>query len=1335
MKKRILSLLLSITLMASVLPAIPVFAQAWDGSTKTKPEQIDGIYQISSANELAWFAEYVNTLGAEDTGLVSLNAVLTDDIDLGNRPWTPIGLITYVVDAYAGTFDGQNHTVSGLKIDASAGGYGLFGTVNTGTVKNLKVEGEVTSNNVVGGIIGKLQTGTVENCSFSGSVTSTGTSTKGYTGGIIGTVVSKNAVITGCCNTADISGSYAGGILGYTSQSASVSSCYNTGDISGKTRSAGIAGQQSKGEISYCYNTGDSTNGIAGFSNAVITNCYYLNDEASAPGGTATGYEKITDKAALLKNLNAGAQKLFSEDTSNMNDGYPVLTWQLVSGVEVVPVTTVNILGEAVTGAVLTAQALGENEKTATNIEYQWSVSDDGVSFADISDAQSGIFNIPDTADYAGKYIKVTVNGEENSGAFAVIGPVKKSDNLIEKENSDKVKAALASLSLEKTIIKEETNLNLPSQIGDCSVSWSSSNPEIISNTGVVKLPDKNIVTVTLTANVSCGTVSDSKKFTIDVWAKDVDADVYLQNVLDSMKWDFKLLQPVYGEDTNILVKFSNILKSRGYDGVTVTIQSTADESLISANGKINYPAVPEGNTFANGKQVQVYFNLTVDGKTVTYPTSDIYSLLVPWDTADVRKALEASSDNVLTEDAIRADNTDLGSVTSDLNLPSFIDGDKYSFAWITWQSSDEKHLAVSNEKRQSGADSLYNSFTGRVYQDSEEHIVTLTAVITNPSTDITVIRTFDVTISPLSDEQLNQSIDTMKAVLKCYTADKLTNFATKKKLDINAVDNDIQLVIPKNVVTEKELENIHYGKYWDYWNYKFTVTSSDTHVIDINSFRAYVYRPLGEDGSSDKRVTLSVRMESKANPNLYVTKDITVTVKHLSRAEINASLELMDQAKTNYSYGLLGENTDAYSIIDNLTPFKEVVWNSDKSGVDFIYRNADMRGSGIIVDELPGWEEQEDWRLFRTSDRNLISNETLILNETPSKDTFVKINSVLTDETLGKYYTKFQNDKAYDAEALAKFRQLYKQPVSAYVMAVGAGNYTEAFASMPEMLKASSYNAALSSYKRELDKPISVSFTLLGLNGTPIIAKTRETSFTKGATVFDVFKKALADNNIAYTAKGSYISSINGLSEFDYGKSSGWMYTVGDVFVNSYMNAQELSGGEDIVVMYVKDYSLANKPKDSQNNNQSDNADSQEQNGNSSDTIQDKENNNQNNKNQSNNFTDYSADGNKSNSSGSNSKSSVQTVTVNQKSSKSSDKKSIAKNNDNQPESVNGEITSGDKAKDNTVIVQDKDNSQTDAEKKSNKFPIIIGSVLGLLLLAVIIILIILNKRKKDKK
>lgn len=1191
MRKRLLSLLLVFAMVSTLLPNLPgthpakAVSAVWDGETKTEPKtDADGVYQISTGAELAWFADHVNALCAEETGLVDLDAILTDNIDLGGNSWTPISLTTYAVYAYSGTFDGQNHTVSGLEINASAAGCGLFGFVNSGTIKNLKVNGTVKSNNVVGGIIGKLQTGTIENCSMSGSVTSTGTSNKGYAGGIIGMINAANASIKGCFNTAAVSGTYAGGILGYTTKSTAVGHCYNTGRITGSSRSGGIAGQQSSGTISYCYSIGESTNGIVSFSNAAITNCYYLDtntqDETSAPGGTASGYETISDTGSLLSSLNEGAEKLFEEDKVSINNGYPVLTWQLSSAVISVPVTTVHILGDAVTDSVLTAQALGEKEETATNVQYQWAVSENNKTFTNLDNAGSSTFKIPDTADYAGKYIKVIVTGENESSASTVIGPIAKSNALIQKENKEKVQKAIENLSLDSTVVKEASTLKLPDKINGCSVNWTSNNSAVISNTGIVNLPDKNIVSVTLTATVSCGSASDSKEFAIDVWAADIDANVYLQKVLDSMEWNFKSLQPVFGEDTNILVKFKNILKEKGFDGVTVTMQSTADESLISQNGKIYYPAIPEGGSFANGKQVQVFFHLTVDDQTVVYPSSNTYAILVPWDTSDTRSSLESSADTALTESVLCGDNNSLSSVSTDLNLPSCIDGDRYSFAWITWESSDESHLAVSNENRQSGADSLYNPYVGNVLQDSDPHTVTLTASITNPSTDITVTRTFEVTILPLSDEQLNQTLNTMTALLDCYTADKLTDFATKQPLDTAAVEHDIQLVIPKNVVTQQELADLNYGQYWDYWNYTFTVSSSNPDLIEVNSFRANVYRPLGEDSSSDQQASLTVTMTSKSNPNLSVKKEIAVTVKHLSRAEINSALELMDQAKTNYAAGLLGNNTDTYSIIDNLTPYKEIVWNTNKSGVDFIYRNSDMKNNGIVVDELPGWEEQEDWRLFHTSNRELLSNETLILNETPAEDTFVKINSVLTDEIFGKYYTKFQNDESYDAEALAKFKQLYKQPVSTYVMAVGSGNYTDSFSTMPAVLKAAVYSSTLSAFKSEIDKPIHVSFTLLGLDGTTLIDKTEEDSFTAGATVFDVFKKILADNNITYTARGSYVSSINGLSEFDHGDNSGWMYTVGNVFVNSYMNAQELSDGEDIVVKYVTDYEFANVPE-----------------------------------------------------------------------------------------------------------------------------------------------------------
>jgi hypothetical protein len=1166
-----------------------------------EPEIVDGVYQIGNAAQLRWFADKVNEEAAAD-------AVLTSDIDLEGETWTPIAQVTYVADAYAGTFDGQGHRISNLEVKGTGNaGWGLFAVVNGGIVKNVRVSGNIEAGGNIGGIVGKLQTGTIQNCSFEGTITAGGTSTKGYAGGIVGTINLAGAQITGCVNTAAVTGSYAGGIIGFTSKNTTVRGCYNTGTINGSSRSGGLAGQQSAGTISYCYNIGQSQSGICGFSNAAITNCYYANADVAFSGGSATGAEKLTDALlqSLLDNLNNGTESYFKADSAGINNGYPVLAWQQGNAATAVPIESVEITGNAAAGNKLTAQAYGANDANdqkvkATNVTYQWFISlDNKNTYTRIEEAESASYEIPDEADYVGAYLKVTASGAKNSAAYAEAGPIAKSEAMLEKEDEEKVGAALDKLELSVSAVKETTALSLPTELDGCAISWESSRPELISiadGKGEVTLPESGIITVTLTAKMSYGAAAQDKIFKIDVWADEVDADTYLQKVQDSMRWDFSTLQPVYGEDTNIIDKFQQILSDRGFDGVKVTLDTVGDVTLLAPNGTIYYPALPNEDSFAQGKQVKVVFRLTVGGKYVNYPEGNSNALLIPWATDVVKDTLERYTDEVLAEEVLRQDNSGLDEVSSDLYLPSCAgkgEG-KYSFAWISWTSSDEEHLSISNENRESGADSLYNAYVGKIHQDAEPHTVTLTAVLNNPSTDISVTKSFEVLILPLTEEALEQSLNQMQNILNYYTADKLTDYTTKKTLDVSAVVNDIQLVIPKEVLTTDEREALDYGPYWDYWNYKFTVSSSDTDVIEVNGFRAYVYRPIGEDSASDREVTLTVRMASKDNPNLAVTKDIQVIVRHLSRAELNEALMLMDEAQTNYAKGLLKNNADAYSIVNSLTPYQEIVWNESQNSVQFIYTYAERQNTGIAVDEIPGWEKQEDWRLFHSSEKELLSNETLILEETPEENSFVKINSVLTHEVFGKYYTKFRNDSDYDAETLAKFQQLYKQPVSAYVLVLKTDDY-ERYAEMSPEAKADENSEGLIAYKTELDKPISVTFTLLGLNGATWIAATTETSFTKGATVFDVFQKVLGDNNISYKARGSYVSSINGLSEFHYGGSSGWMYTVGGVYVNSCMNAQVLSGGENIVVCYVKDYTLANQSQGSTGNekdNDTDNAD-----------------------------------------------------------------------------------------------------------------------------------------------
>jgi|GEM_PF-7028447 len=128
------------------------FCACTAGETHYQPAVLkNGYYQIGNAGQLFWFANYINTVDR------TANAILTDDIDLENRPWTPIGSTGESSNNFRGHFDGDGHTIKGLYVDVDRAGAGFFGEVRTGTVENFTIYGEVVANtevDYVGGVIG-----------------------------------------------------------------------------------------------------------------------------------------------------------------------------------------------------------------------------------------------------------------------------------------------------------------------------------------------------------------------------------------------------------------------------------------------------------------------------------------------------------------------------------------------------------------------------------------------------------------------------------------------------------------------------------------------------------------------------------------------------------------------------------------------------------------------------------------------------------------------------------------------------------------------------------------------------------------------------------------------------------------------------------------------------------------------------------------------------------------------------------------------------------------------------------------------------------------------------
>lgn len=94
---------------------------------------------------------------------------LADNIpSVGNI--TPIGSNTH---SFAGNFDGNNKTISGLNISVAGNNVGLFGYISGATIKNLTVNGSVKGSSNVGGVVGYALNSTIENVTNNASISST----------------------------------------------------------------------------------------------------------------------------------------------------------------------------------------------------------------------------------------------------------------------------------------------------------------------------------------------------------------------------------------------------------------------------------------------------------------------------------------------------------------------------------------------------------------------------------------------------------------------------------------------------------------------------------------------------------------------------------------------------------------------------------------------------------------------------------------------------------------------------------------------------------------------------------------------------------------------------------------------------------------------------------------------------------------------------------------------------------------------------------------------------------------------------------------------------------
>ncbi|MDO4546051.1 MAG: hypothetical protein Q4C25_07830 [Bacillota bacterium] len=305
--KRLLTVFITLVFVLTAL-AVPSSFAAKDSesgtgdserSTKTIKKDTDWFdeddpkkeYSITTEAQLIGLASLVNEQQErwKDRRFETFEGVtftLNKDIRL-TREWTPIGSGT--VSYFAGIFDGNGHTISGLNIDALTGNTGFFGYV-TGEVRDLNIAGKIKSGDSnSGGIAGQTTASSrIINCSADVEI-----SARDKTGGIVG--YNDNGRVEGCRNFGDISGTIkVGGVVG-ENWGGIISECSNEGVVKSSDRgvatygTGGIAGRSvaSTAEVSQSFNRGEinsvteATGGIVGYTNArnsTVTDCYNLGD-------------------------------------------------------------------------------------------------------------------------------------------------------------------------------------------------------------------------------------------------------------------------------------------------------------------------------------------------------------------------------------------------------------------------------------------------------------------------------------------------------------------------------------------------------------------------------------------------------------------------------------------------------------------------------------------------------------------------------------------------------------------------------------------------------------------------------------------------------------------------------------------------------------------------------------------------------------------------------------------------------------------------------------------------------------------------------------------------
>lgn len=1068
----------------------------------------------------------------------------------------------------AGGLNGNNVTISGCANLAAVTGTTAGGILgywkNTAAIRDCYNTGSVTGSAKAGGIVGQLNKGTIENCYSIGDIGGKA-SQKG------GIFAFSSATVKNCYYTLPEAETFGG----TAAAAAHITSPEGLADKLGNAFKEDTAGANNgypilvwqAGEVVQpdprIELTGSDTlwrtTNDAQPQTTITAACKDMDEDTHVDWTLTEGEGIVTletpegagtaNRSVIVKATADGAGKAVV--TASTADG---ITASIT--IYVIPqITTVELEGVVAVGETVRAKVnvLGGGEYDYENfpkLKIEWryltaadySAGNTGTSsYQEITGTTGREYTIPE--DMAGNYLSFMLYDTVSREYKMLSSPVR-----IATAEERLLKADASALTLDTSDIRAATTIALPAtgSVNGSAITWASSDSSIIDPaTGAVTLPASGIRTVTLTATLTRGEATACRNFDIRVWSQaELDKEAAkseLRKLVERLDGTVTLT-PEYGRDTNVNTMLSAKLGDSSIAVSVSKVEEVYGGAGIAADGTITYfYADPNTAPLQRSGSYRVTFALSKAGASETLQVP----VVIGWDVQRVRDTISAEITSQLTTESLCAAGDDPNLLTQDLTLPEVIDGKRW--ALISWTSSDPTAISVS-DKNQQTADTLFDPYVGVVKTPTQDTTVTLTATVTFQLTDaqeqtVTVSKVFTVTVKGQQTNMREQLLAKLDAGFASYGGlrDAVTGLPLTQRDGKYLAANDIHFPTTRDFGVD--------GKYTP-----VTIASSDTDTIvppDVNNAaRAEVYRPLPGEAAKDVTVTVTI---TDSDSGVSASRSFLIAVQPLTQQEIDAELALMAAVRAHYFDGIRNANTDAKNILTDLHPFREAYLDADGQLV-WVYDHADLTGSGIVPVAMDGWTESEQWRLFRSTDPDVISHENLLVTRAAGDKT-VTVSSELSSETLGKYAARYPDNKDFQA--------LSCQPVSVELTVPG----TEPVTPTPvDPTPVEPDHKALSvTFQLHTDTEMWITPSVIG-------------DLPEGTTAMDVFRQVLAANGYSYEAKGSYVQAVikpdgTKVAEFSKGPNSGWVFRVNGEFPDVAMQDCRLSDGDVIEVFFTADY------------------------------------------------------------------------------------------------------------------------------------------------------------------